>query len=365
MNIPFMSFKPMHDELKSEMLKAFQEVYENGWFIQGSECQQFEEEFASYCGTDYCVGCGNGLDALYLILRAMGIGQGDEVIVPSNTFIATALAVSYTGAKPVFVEPNIGTFNINPQYIESAINNNTKAIIAVHLYGQPAPMNEILDIAKRRNLKVIEDAAQAHGATYHGQKVGGIGDAAAFSFYPGKNLGALGDGGAVTTNDVDLAKKVRLIGNYGSSIKYEHIVKGTNSRLDELQAAFLRVKLKKLDHFTDERRKVAERYLREINNTKIKLPLVTSDSNHVWHIFPILTDDRKGLLDHLVKHGIHAACHYPIAIHEQLAYEEENSKDFKIATSIANQEVSLPLYYGMSKKEVDEVINAINDFRSI
>ena len=228
MNIPFVSFDVMHKEIEEKMLEAFKRVYENNWFIQGKECEAFEREFAEYCGADYCVGCGNGLDALYLLLRAYGIGEGDEVIVPSNTYIATALAVSYTGAKPVFVEPFIETFNINPSLIEQAITDKTVAIMAVHLYGQPARMDEIKSIAKKYDLKVIEDSAQAHGALYKGTKTGNLGDAAGFSFYPGKNLGALGDGGAIVTSDKELADKCRAIGNYGSDYKYHHIYKGNN-----------------------------------------------------------------------------------------------------------------------------------------
>ena len=246
MRVEFATFNKMHDEIENEILAKFKEVYEKNWFIQGSEVEDFEEEFAAYCDAKYCVGCGNGLDALFLILKAYGIQEGDEVIVPSNTYIATALAVSYTGATPVFVEPSIITYNIDPEKIEEKITPKTKAIMAVHLYGQPADMDPILVLAEKYNLRVIEDAAQAHGALYNGKKIGGLGNAAGFSFYPGKNLGALGDAGAVVTNDKELADKVRALGNYGSDYKYHHIYMGNNSRLDEMQAAFLRIKLKNL-----------------------------------------------------------------------------------------------------------------------
>ncbi len=259
----------MHQEVKDAVIEKFVDVYEKDWFIQGKEVEAFEQEFARYCNVEYCVGCGNGLDALYLIMKAMNIGEGDEVIVPSNTFIATALAVSYSGAVPIFVEPVLDTYNVDYTKVEDRITSRTKAIIAVHLYGRPADMDEINDIAQRHNLKVIEDCAQAHGAMYKGRKVGSLSDAAGFSFYPGKNLGALGDGGAVVTNNKKLEEKVRAIANYGSDYKYHHIYKGTNSRLDELQASFLRVKLNCLDRWNEERIRIANRYLYEIQNPQI------------------------------------------------------------------------------------------------
>ncbi|MBO6113502.1 MAG: DegT/DnrJ/EryC1/StrS family aminotransferase, partial [Lachnospiraceae bacterium] len=285
MKIPFVSFEVMHKEIEYKMLDAFKRVYDSNWFIQGKECEEFEKEFAAYCGADYCVGCGNGLDALYLILRAYGIGEGDEVIVPSNTYIATALAVSYTGAKPVFLEPFIETFNINPTLIEDAITDKTKAIMAVHLYGQPARMDEIKKVADKYNLKLIEDSAQAHGATYKGVKTGNLGDAAGFSFYPGKNLGALGDGGAIVTSDRELADMCRALGNYGSDYKYHHIYKGNNSRLDEVQAAMLRVKLHELDKWNKRRNEIAKMYIDGIDNEKVITPVTEPDMTHVYHIF--------------------------------------------------------------------------------
>ncbi|MFR2989052.1 MAG: DegT/DnrJ/EryC1/StrS family aminotransferase, partial [Faecalibacillus sp.] len=256
-------FQTMHNEIRKSLDSAYKKVIESNYFIQGEECKNFEREFAEYCETKYCIGVGNGLDALFLILKALNIHQGDEVIVPSNTYIATALAVSYVDATPIFVEPDISTYNINPDLIEKKITSRTKAIIAVHLQGRAADMDRINEIAKKYNLYVIEDAAQAHGVLYKGKRVGSFGDAAGFSFYPGKNLGALGDGGCVVTNNEDIAKKVRALGNYGSDYKYHHIYKGNNSRLDELQAAFLRCKLPHLDRWNEDRKRIAKNILRE------------------------------------------------------------------------------------------------------
>lgn len=365
MNIPFVSFRPLENELAHDLHAAFERVFNNSWYIEGKEDEAFEEAFSEYCGTRFCVGCGNGLDALTLILRGYGIGHGDEVIVPSNTFIATALAVSYAGATPVFVEPTIECYNIDPSKIEEKITSKTKAIMAVHLYGQPADMDSILEIAKRHNLKVIEDAAQAHGATYKGRKVGGLGDAAGFSFYPGKNLGALGDAGCVTTSDSDLAEKVRALGNYGSDYKYHHIYKGQNSRLDELQAAFLSAKLPHLDRMNAARREIADRYLTEIHNPHIVLPKIHSDCVPVWHIFAIRSDVRDTLESYLNANGIGTNKHYPTPIHMQKAYSELNIPQgmLPLAEEISKTELSLPMYYGMTNAEVNYVINCINSFQ--
>ena len=292
MEVPFVSFRPMEAELNEELHQAFQRVLDNSWYIGGPEDGAFEHAFAEYCGVSHCVGCGNGLDALFLILKAYGIGEGDEVIVPSNTFIATALAVSYTGATPVFVEPELETYNIDPARIEEKITPKTRAIMAVHLYGQPARMDEICAVGKRYGLKVVEDAAQAHGALYRGVRVGALGDVAGFSFYPGKNLGALGDAGCVTTSDKALAEKIRALGNYGSDYKYHHVYKGQNSRLDELQAAFLAAKLPHLDAMNAERRRIAARYLAEMHNPAVTLPAELPDCTHVWHIFAVRCADR-------------------------------------------------------------------------
>lgn len=364
MKIPFVSFVPMERELNSSLHEAFDRVFKRSWYIEGVEDESFEKAFASYCGADYCVGVGNGLDALMLALKALNIGEKDEVIVPSNTYIATALAVTYVGATPIFVEPNIRTFNIDPCRIEDAITKRTKAIMPVHLYGQACDMDPIMDIARKHGLRVIEDCAQAHGATYKGQTVGTFGDAAGFSFYPGKNLGALGDAGAVVTNDKTIADKVRALGNYGSDYKYHHIYKGHNSRLDEMQAAFLSAKLPHLDRFNNERRRIATRYLTEIRNTEVELPFVQSDMLPVWHIFGIRCQKREMLEKYLNEKGIGTNKHYPIPIHLQECYKDLNycSGDFPIAEEISSTELSIPMYYGMTDEEIQYVINAINEF---
>lgn len=365
MNVPFVSLEPAHREINSQLNACFQEVLSKNIYIMGEKWKQFQDEFASYCGTSCAVGCGTGLDALYLILKALEIGNGDEVIVPSNTFIATALAVSYTGATPVFVEPDINTYTIDPALIENKITKKTKAIIPVHLYGRCADMDAIVPIAKRYNLNVIEDSAQAHGAVYKGRKAGSLGDAAGFSFYPGKNLGALGDGGIVTTNSADLAQKVHMLGNYGSNIKYHHELLGNNSRLDELQAALLQVKLPYLDKWNADRNRIAGRYLKEICNPEIKLPQpVENGSYQVWHIFAVRCKRRDELQAYLDERGIGTNIHYPIPIHLQPCYSDLGFKkgDFPIAEEISDTVLSLPMYYGMTEEEVSYVINRINNF---
>lgn len=364
MEIKYLDMQNMHNEIRDELNDAYARVMTKEWFIQGEECNKFEKEFAMYCGASECVGVGNGLDALMLILKAMEIGQGDEVIVPANTFIATALAVSYVGAKPILVEPNEKTYTIDIEKIEEKITRKTKAIIAVHLYGHIADMQEICNIARKYNLKVIEDAAQAHGAEYNGLKAGALGDAAGFSFYPGKNLGALGDGGAVVTNDKELAEKVRMLGNYGSDYKYHHIYKGNNSRLDELQAAFLRVKLPYLNKWNEERRRIAKRYCDEIRNCKIVLPEVADNVKHVYHIFAIRCEQRDELESYLKEHGIGTNKHYPIPIHLQNAYKDFNigKGSYPIAENIARTELSIPLYYGMKESEIDYIIKTLNQY---
>ena len=366
MEIPFADLRPMHDELRNELDVAYKKVMDNSWFIQGKELEAFEKEFAAYVGVKHCIGVATGLDALYLVLKAYGIGEGDEVIVPSNTFIATALAVSYAGATPVFVEPVLETFNIDASRIEAAITSKTKAIMTVQLQGRCCDMDEINRIAKKHGLKVIEDAAQAHGAKYKGKKAGALGDAAGFSFYPGKNLGALGDGGCVTTNDDELAAKVRALGNYGSDYKYHHIYKGTNSRLDEMQAAFLRVKLPHLEKWNEARRQVAARYLSEIKNPLIKLPLPTSEEyEHIYHVFVIRCDKRDELEKYLLDNGIHTVKHYPIPMHMQGAYADLHIAEgaLPIAEEISRTVLSIPMYYGMTEEQVNYVVEIINRFR--
>jgi len=355
----------MHQEIEEEILYKFKETYERNWFIQGEECEAFEKEFAEYCGVKFCVGCGNGLDALYLILRAYDIGPGDEVIIPANTFIATALAISYAGAVPVLVDPELETFLMNPSLIEEKITKKTKAIIAVHLYGQIADMDVIALIAKKYNLILIEDAAQAHGAEYKGIKAGNLSDAAAFSFYPGKNLGALGDGGAVVTNNKDIERKVRQLGNYGSDYKYHHIYKGNNSRLDEIQAAFLRIKLKKLDKWNEDRIRIAMRYVKEIQNPLIHLPKLFLYKKNVFHIFPVRCKERLKLEDYLNQLEIGTNKHYPSAIHCHDAYKDLNIKkgEYPIAEEISDTELSIPMYYGMTDAEISYIIESINAYK--
>lgn len=366
MKIPFADFRPMHNEIRSELDKAYNRVMDSSYFIQGKECEQFEKEFAKYCGAQYCIGVATGLDALYLILKAMDIGVGDEVIVPSNTFIATALAVSYVGATPVFVEPDISTYNIDVEKIEEKISDKTKAIIAVHLQGRPADMDSINTIAKKHNLRVIEDAAQAHGAKYKGIKVGTLSDAAGFSFYPGKNLGALGDGGCVITNNKELADKVRALGNYGSDYKYHHIYQGTNSRLDEIQAAFLQVKLKQLDIWNGDRKRIARRYIEGITNEAIILPLAEDNQfEHVYHVFVIRCEHRDELEAYLNDNGIGTVKHYPIPMHMQPAYESLSISEgeLPIAEEISKTVLSIPMYYGMTDEQVDYVLEKLNAFK--
>ena len=362
MKVPFSTLKPLHEEIRKEMLSKITEVYDKGWFIQGEECSKFEEEYAKYMGSKYCVGVGNGLDAIRLALLALDIKDGDEVIVPSNTYIATALAVTYVGAKPILVDPDLETYNLSKEGIEEAITEKTKAIIIVNLYGQSADIDDILEIAKKHNLYVIEDCAQSHNSLYKGKKTGTFGDVGCFSFYPGKNLGALGDGGAIITDNKDIADKVRAIANYGSSEKYKHIYKGVNSRLDEIQAGLLRIKLKYLDKVTAERQRIANLYLEKIDNPKIVLPKIGKDRTHVWHIFAIRCKTRNELQEYLKRHDIGTNIHYPISIAKQEAYKNDNLNDLPIAKLIADEELSLPLYYGMTDDEINYVIDIINKY---
>ena len=354
----------MEKELHSGLRGAFDRVFKRSWYIEGVEDEAFEKAFAEYCGAGYCVGVGNGLDALTLALRALGVGAGDEVIVPSNTYIATALAVTYVGARPVFVEPDIRSFNIDPALIEAAVTPRTKAVMPVHLYGQACAMDPILEIARRHGLFVVEDCAQAHGATYKGRKVGTFGDAAGFSFYPGKNLGALGDAGAVVTNDRALADKARALGNYGSDYKYHHIYLGCNSRLDELQAAFLSAKLPHLDRMNAERRRIAGMYTEGIRTQKVAVPWVAEDCVPVWHIYAVRCAERDALEEHLKERGIATNKHYPIPMHMQECYGDLGVPRgaLPVAEEISRTELSIPLYYGMTDEEIRYVIDAINEF---
>lgn len=335
---------------------------DSGHLIMGPELESFENEFANYCDTKYCIGVGNGLDALRLLLIAYGIGPGDEVIVPSNTFIATWLAVTECGATPIAVEPDCRTFNIDPTLIKSAITKNTKAIIPVHLYGQPADMDAINVIAMEHSLIVIEDAAQSQGALYKGRKTGGLGNAAATSFYPGKNLGALGDGGAVLTNDSFIAEKIRKLRNYGSSKKYHHDLIGFNTRLDELQAAFLREKLKVLDAWNIGRKKVAQQYLQYLSPEKVTLPTIPKYSDPVWHLFVVLSNHRDELQQYLLSMGVNTGIHYPVPPHLQPCYQNIVNSDLKIAKRLSKEVLSLPISPLLQVETVKNIANAINDF---
>jgi dTDP-4-amino-4,6-dideoxygalactose transaminase len=346
MKVPFLDLKASYQELKGEIDSAYERVAASGSFILGAELALFEAEFAAVCEAKYCIGVANGLDALHLILRALNVGKGDEVIVPTNTYIATWLAVSYAGATPIPVEPDEATYNLDPLRLEAAITPRTKAIIAVHLYGQPADMDAINQIGARHGIKVIEDAAQAQCASYKQRPAGGLSDVAAFSFYPGKNLGALGDGGAVVTNDAEIADKVSLLRNYGSRTKYQHESKGFNSRLDELQAAFLRVKLTKLEEWNQRRKKVAQQYLHELADVSgLILPAVPQNTNPAWHLFVIRHPFRDDLQRHLAEAGIGTLIHYPCPPHLQPAYNELGffSGSFPLAEKLSSEILSLPM----------------------
>lgn len=362
MKVPFLELRPVYDELRAEFDAAYHRVMDSGWYLLGAELEQFESEFASYCGAAHCVGVANGLDALHLILQACGIGPGDEVIVPSNTYIATWLAVSYAGATPVPVEPDPLTYNLDPARIERAITLKTRAIMPVHLYGQPTDMDPILTIARAHKLKVIEDAAQSHGARYKGRCTGSLADAAGISFYPSKNLGAFGDAGAVTTNDADLAARIRILRNYGSQKKYEHTCKGYNSRMDELQAAFLRVKLRRLDQWNARRRAIAAHYLAELRGIPaLKLPFVPEWAEPVWHLFAVRHPRRDALQSSLAATGIGTLIHYPIPPHLSGAYSSSGWRpgEFPIAEEIANTELSLPLDPHLTLEHQQIVIQAV------
>ncbi len=363
--IPFLDLKAGYLEMQDELDAAYGRVMDSGWYILGAEVEAFEAEFAEYCGSKYCVGVGNGLEALHLILRAYGIGPGDEVIVPANTYIATWLAVSQCGARPIPVEPAESTFNIDPDRIEAAVTSRTRAILPVHLYGQTAAMDAINAIAARYGLKVVEDAAQAQGARYNGKCTGSLGDAAGFSFYPGKNLGAFGDAGAVVTSDPELYARVKSLRNYGSQVKYHNEVKGYNSRLDELQAAFLRVKLKKLDDWNERRRKLAERYRAGLDPNLYGLPEVPPWAEPVWHIFILRSPRRDRVLDHMRKNGIGGMIHYPIPPHLQPAYAELGlgAGAYPVAEQIHREVLSIPMWPQMSLQDQDYVIDVLNNYR--
>lgn len=367
--IKFLDLEKINNRFRKEIDERISRILDKGWYLQGEENEIFTRNFAEFCGTKYCIGVANGLDAINLIIRGYGFKEGDEIIVPSNTYIATILAISENGCTPVLVEPDIHTYNINPDLIEEKITPKTKAIIVVHLYGQAVQMDKVWEIAKKYNLKVIEDSAQAHGAVYKNKRVGNLGDASAFSFYPGKNLGCMGDGGCVTTNDEELFKKVKAIANYGSDRKYHHIYKGVNSRLDEIQAAVLDVKLKYLDEDNKKRREIAKYYIENIKNDKIILPLSHSELDsesfqysHVWHVFAVRTENRDEFQKYLTDNEIQTIIHYPTPPHKQEAYKEWNNLSYPISEEIHRTIISIPISPVMTEDEVKKVVEVINEY---
>lgn len=359
--IKFLDLKAINEQYRMEMEAAIKRVLDSGWYLLGKEIVNFEKEFSEYCGVKHTIGCANGLDALKLIIQAYGFGSGDEIIAPANTYIASLISISANGATPVLVEPDINTYLIDPEKIEAAITSRTKAIMVVHLYGRAMDMTRIWEIANKYNLKIIEDSAQSHGAMFDGKRVGNLGDASGFSFYPGKNLGCLGDGGAVTTNDDELAEKIRALRNYGSDVKYHFPYRGTNSRLDEIQAALLRVKLPHLDDDNAIRRRIAERYCSEIKNPNIVLPSLPDDAmQNVWHVFPIRVQNRTEFQQCLSDNGIQTVIHYPIPPHRQPAYVEWHGLTLPITEKIHEEIISLPISPVMTEEEVSKVVDVIN-----
>lgn len=366
--VNFLDLKKMNSQYSEEIINSLTCVLDSGWYIMGSKLSHFEKEFANYCNVKHCIGVANGLDALVLVLRAwkeMGlIKDGDEVLVPSNTYIASILAISENNLQPVLVEPEINTFNISVENIKEKITDKTRVILPVHLYGLSCPMDAICNLAKEHGLLILEDCAQAHGAKFNGSEVGSWGDAAGFSFYPGKNLGALGDAGAITTNDDELASVLLALRNYGSHVKYENKYRGTNSRLDEIQAAVLSVKLKYLNSDNDKRRSIAEKYLSEINNPNLILPSAPNvPSEHVWHLFVIKTALRAELQEYLSENGIQTLIHYPIAPHKQIAYKELENISLPISEKLHQEVLSLPMGPCMSAEDVETVIKVINGWQ--
>jgi len=364
--ISFLNFKDLNVPYRKKLLKAIGEVIDSGNYILGPKVRLFEKEFSKYCGVKETIGTGNGLDSLVLIIRAykeLGVfSEGDEIIVPSNTYIASILSITENRLKPILIEPDINTFNLDADLLEKKITKRTKAILTVHLYGQIAYSDEMQKIANKHSLKIIEDCAQSHGAVYGGRKAGNLGDAAGFSFYPSKPLGALGDAGAVTTNDKKLAEMIRALRNYGSHKKYYNKYTGLNSRLDELQAAVLLVKLKHLDKDNNKRRKIAELYLNKIKNDKLILPRTDNDKSHVWHLFVIRTKNRDNFAKYMLKNGIETLVHYPVPPHKQKAYSEWKDLKYPITEEIHKTVISLPLYQAMQKKEISQIIKACNEY---
>ncbi len=370
MKVPFLSLQKITESFQPELSRRVNEVIQNGWYIRGEECKKFENGFAKFCGVKNCIGVGNGLDALSLILSAYKIkgvlNAGDEVIVPANTFIASILAISSANLKPVFVEPNIEDYLLDPKKIEEKITDKTKVIMPVHLYGRVCNMDEINELAKKYKLKVIEDAAQAHGAKYNNNRTGSLGDAAGFSFYPGKNLGCLGDGGCVTTSDNELAEIIRMLSNYGSAIKYQHKYKGINSRLDEIQSAILSLKLKRLDKDNHRRQEIAKTYNDKIINKNLILPkLPKNHDEHVWHIYCVRVKNRQSFIKYLNDNGIETNIHYPTAPHKQDAYSEYSDLKFPITEQIHDEVVSLPISPVLTDMEIDYVIQVVNNCKDV
>lgn len=361
MDVKFLDLAKINNRFRKEIDNRLSGILDKGWYLQGEENERFSKNFANYCGTKYAIGVANGLDALNLIIKACGFEREDEIIVPANTYIATILAIS-ENCTPVLVEPDLSTYNIDPEKIESAITPRTKAIMVVHLYGQVVQMEKIWEIAKKYNLKVFEDCAQAHGAKYLGRKVGNLSDAGAFSFYPGKNLGCMGDGGAITTNDDELFAKVKALANYGSDRKYHHILKGVNSRLDEIQAAVLDVKLPHLDADNSRRQAIATYYRNHICNPKIVLPYTYSEEAAVWHVFVVRTENREHFQAYLNENGVQTIIHYPTPPHKQLAYEEWNDRSYPITEKIHETVISLPISPVMTDEEVQWVVNVVNAY---
>ena len=358
--IKFLDLEKINNRFRKEIDERIKNILDKGWYLQGEENDKFSKHFAEYCGVKYVLGVANGLDALRLIIKASGFGEGDEIIVPANTYIATILAISDNGCTPVLVEPNINTYNIDPDKIEAAITPRTKAIMVVHLYGQAVQMQKVWDLAKKYNLKVFEDCAQAHGAIYQNKRVGNLSDAGAFSFYPGKNLGALGDAGAIATNDEDLYLRAKALANYGSDRKYHHIYKGLNSRLDEIQAAVLDVKLPHLDKDNARRREIAAYYRSHITNPKIILPQTYDENAAVWHVFVVRTKERDAFQQYLSDNGVQTIIHYPCPPHKQLAYKEWNNLSYPISEEIHNTIISLPISPVMTDDEVEKVVEIVN-----
>ena len=360
--IKFLDLKKINNRYREEIDSRIKNILDKGWYLQGEENENFTKNFENFCGTKFALGVANGLDALNLIIKAYGFGNGDEIIVPANTYIATILAISENGCIPILVEPDIKTYNINPDSIEEKITSKTKAIMVVHLYGQAVQMEKIWKIAKKYNLKIIEDSAQAHGAIYQENRTGNLGDASGFSFYPGKNLGCIGDGGAVTTNDEELFNKIKAIANYGSDRKYHHIYKGVNSRLDEIQAAVLDIKLNHLDSDNNKRREISKYYRENIKNSKIILPETYDEKSHVWHIFAVRTQNRDEFQKYLTEKGIQTIIHYPTPPHKQGAYKEWNNLSFPITEEIHNTILSLPISPVMTDSEIEKVVEVVNEY---